>query len=693
MRVSCAAIFTLATLTSLDLNHRVSASPMQIPEQKSNSSNFAVQAQQEVGIAQQSQSAVQASNTRSDAQYYQDYQKAVVVPTEDTANNVLNQTQLSTNSQPPILNQPSSVSIPVPPANDLVVTATDVQIVGASEELEQNIRKVIQTRVGEETSAGKLQQDTKAILNTGLVADARVDSRSTPSGLSVVYQVEPVIVRSLQLSGAKALPLDVALDRFKSQLGNPISPTTISQSVDQINLWYAQNNYQLARVLAVRPSLDGVLTLEVAEGVVDDVKFLFFNEDGKAIDQQGKPIQGRTQQNFLRRELKIKPGQVFREDLVQQDLQQLYQMGLFQSVNVALEGNAKSVDVIYKLTEIPTNAVNLGGGYNQDSGIFGTVSYKDQNVGGINQQLGVDIQASPRDLQFGASFTSAYRPTNPDRLGYQIKAFSNRGISETFNDNINLPNDDKVRERQFGGSITLQRPIDDWQTSLGLNYTRTSIRDRDGKISPLDELGNPLSLSGSGIDDLTTVSFTAIKDQRDNLINPTQGSVLSFSTEQSIPIGLGNISMNRLQANYSHYLPVQLLGKKDLEVLAFNIQGGTTIGDLPPYEAFNLGGVNSVRGYSLGDVGSGRSFVLASAEYRFPIFNLIGGTVFADFGSDLGSGDTVLGEPGVVRKKPGTGFGYGVGLRLDSPLGLIRADFGINNQGDSRLQLGIGQRF
>ncbi len=692
MRVSCAAIFTLATLTSLDLNHRVSASPMQIPEQRLNSSNLVLQAQQEVGIGQQSQSAVQASNTLNDAQYYQDYQKAVVVPTEDAANNVLNQTQLSTNSQPPILNQSSSVSIPVPPANDLVVTATDVQIVGASEELEQNIRKVIQTRAGEETSAGKLQQDALAILNTGLVADARVDSRSTPSGLSVVYQVEPVIVRSLQLSGAKALPLDVALDRFKPQLGNPISPTTISQSVDQINLWYAQNNYQLARVLAVRPSSDGVLRLEVAEGVVDDVKFRFFNEDGKAIDHEGKPIQGRTQQNFLRRELKIKPGQVFREDLVQQDLQQLYQMGLFQSVNVALEGNAKSVDVIYKLTEIPTNAVNLGGGYNQDSGIFGTVSYKDHNVGGINQQLGVDIQASPRDLQFGASFTSAYRPTNPDRLGYQIRAFSNRGISETFNDDINLPNDDKVRERQFGGSITLQRPIDDWQTSLGLNYTRTSIRDRDGKISPVDELGNPLSFSGTGIDDLATVSFTAMKDQRDNLINPTQGSVLSFSTEQSIPIGLGNISMNRLQANYSHYFPVDLLGKTE-SVLAFNIQGGTTIGDLPPYEAFNLGGVNSVRGYGLGDIGSGRSFVLASAEYRFPIFNLVSGTVFADFGSDLGSGDTVLGEPGVVRGKPGNGFGYGVGLRLDSPIGLIRADFGINDQGDSRLQLGIGQRF
>ncbi len=678
MRVPCAAIWTLAALNIWDLNYALSATPM---------SALVVTSDRLVSIKKVeiiAQSPPAPANQNGNVQYYHDYQKAVVVPTEDSTQS----------AQPPILNQATTVrAVNQKAANDLVVTATDVQIVGASQELEQIIRKVIQTNSGGETSRSQLQSDVKAILDTGLIADARVDSRSTKSGLSVVYEVEPVVVRSLQLSGAKALTLDVALNSFKPQLGNTISQATINQSVQQIDRWYAQNGYKLARVLSVQPSPDGVINLEVAEGVVDNVKFRFFNEDGKAIDDQGKLLQGRTRQDFLRRELKIKSGLVYREELVQQDLQQLSQLGIFQSVNVALEGNAKSVDVIYKLTEFPPPGVNVGAGYNQDSGIFGTVSYNDQNVGGINQQLGVNLQASPRNLQFGASFTSAYRPSNPDRFGYQIKAFSDSSISETFDDSINLLNGDRVRERQFGGSITLQRPINDWQTSVGLNYTRTSIRDRDGDISPVDELGNPLSFSGTGIDDLTTVSFVAIKDQRDNSIYPTQGTVLSLSTEQSIPIGLGNISMNRLRASYSHYLPVQLLGKNNSEVLALNIQGGTTIGDLPPYAAFNLGGVDSVRGYAPGDVGSGRSYVLASAEYRFPILNAVGGAVFADFGSDFSSGDTVLGQPAVVRGKPGTGFGYGVGIRLDSAIGIIRAEFGFNDQGDSRLQLGIGQRF
>jgi outer membrane protein insertion porin family len=151
--------------------------------------------------------------------------------------------------------------------------------------------------------------------------------------------------------------------------------------------------------------------------------------------------------------------------------------------------------------------------------------------------------------------------------------------------------------------------------------------------------------------------------------------------------------MNRLRGNYSQFMPVNLFNSTQPQVFALNLQAGTVVGDLPPYETFNLGGSNSVRGYDGGKVGSGRSYVLASAEYRFPIFPIAGGVIFADFATDLGSGDTVIGEPANVRNKPGSGFGYGAGVRVDSPLGLIRADLGINDQGESRVHIGIGQKF
>lgn len=47
--------------------------------------------------------------------------------------------------------------------------------------------------------------------------------------------------------------------------------------------------------------------------------------------------------------------------------------------------------------------------------------------------------------------------------------------------------------------------------------------------------------------------------------------------------------------------------------------GGMILGDLPPTEAFPLGGTNSVRGYAEGAVGSARNFVTSHAELRCPL--------------------------------------------------------------------------
>ena len=40
---------------------------------------------------------------------------------------------------------------------------------------------------------------------------------------------------------------------------------------------------------------------------------------------------------------------------------------------------------------------------------------------------------------------------------------------------------------------------------------------------------------------------------------------------------------------------------------------GAVFGDLPPYEAFSLGGTNSVRGYGEGSLGTGRAYAEATA--------------------------------------------------------------------------------
>ena len=97
--------------------------------------------------------------------------------------------------------------------------------------------------------------------------------------------------------------------------------------------------------------------------------------------------------------------------------------------------------------------------------------------------------------------------------------------------------------------------------------------------------------------------------------------------------------------------------------------------------------------YEEGDVGSGKSFLQGTVEYRFPVFSVISGALFVDAGTDFGTGASLKGNPAGLRGKPGSGVGYGLGLRIQSPLGPIRIDYGFSDRGQGRFHFGIGERF
>jgi len=585
-------------------------------------------------------------------------------------------------------NSGSRVPAPVDPAlSDYAVTATSVQVAGADAELRQIALATVSTQAGGATSERQLAADVQALIATGLFARADAASTANERGWDVVYQVEPVVARSLQLQNTRALTADVARQAFQAQLGQPVSPQAIRQGVEAVNRWYAEQGYPLARVVDARLQPDGTLHVAVAEGQLRSVEVRF-------LDENGQPMEGRTNPEFVKQHLTLQPGDLFSVAAAQTDLRRLYELGLFQVATIDLQGDAEQTDLTYQLRELPARGVNVGGGYSESTGLFGTVSYHDRNLGGIGQNLNLNLQAGRRDLQFDGQFGSPYRASNPDAPGYRVGVFRQRSESSNFASEVRLANGDRPQEGRFGGNLALERPVDDhWDASVGLNISRVSIRDGSGDLAPTDRYGNPLSFSATGIDDLVTVGASLANDQRDNPGNPTSGSLLRLSSEQSVPVGSGSILQNRLNASYTQFVPANLFGQENPEVLALNVQAGTTIGDLPPYQAFHLGGGDSIRGYNFSEIGGGRSYALASVEYRIPILSTpLTGVVFADFGTDLGSSAPVQGENG-EEVRQGSGFGYGAGLRLNSPLGIIRADLGLSDRGDTRLHFGLGHRF
>ncbi|MEH2165781.1 MAG: BamA/TamA family outer membrane protein [Nostoc sp.] len=621
-----------------------------------------------------------------------------------------------------------------PEANDPRVLVSEVvvrsQAGQLSPELESQVYRVIRTQPGQTTTRSQLQEDINAIFGTGFFSNVQAAPEDTPLGVRVSFVVQPnpvlnkVEVQANPGTGvASVLPANTVDEVFREQYGKILNLRDLQEGIKQLNKRYQDQGYVLANVIgAPQVSENGVVTLQIAEGVVENIRVRFRNKDGQETDEKGQPIRGRTQDYIITREVELKPGQVFNRNTVQKDLQRVYGLGLFEDVNVSLDPGTdpSKVDVVVNVAERSSGSIAAGAGISSASGLFGTVSYQQQNLNGRNQKLGTEIQVGERELLFDVRYTDPWIAGDPYRTSYTTNIFRRSSISLIFDGQdedirtfdpgnpTDVDSQDRPRILRLGGGVTFTRPLSAnpyktsvWTASAGLQYQRVSARDADGNLRKTgavfdDDTGNrisdeiPLTLSSGGQDDLLLLQVGAQRDLRNNALQPTSGSYLRFGVDQSVPVGLGNILLTRFRGSYSQYLPIKLISlSKGAQTLAFNLQAGTILGDLPPYEAFTLGGSNSVRGYEEGALGSGRSYVQASVEYRFPVFSVVSGALFFDLGSDLGT-STRAAE---VLNKNGSGYGYGLGVRVQSPLGPIRIDYGINDDGDSRINFGIGERF
>ncbi|RMD67064.1 MAG: hypothetical protein D6822_08745, partial [Cyanobacteria bacterium J149] len=630
------------------------------------------------------------------------------------AQNLLSQTDTTTSPETQ-QNQPPST--PNSPQNETPqeprVLVSEVLVTGVDPELTDLVYNTIRTTPGRTTTRSRLQEDINAIYATGFFRNVRVTPEDTQYGVRITYQVEanPVLQKvEIQTLPEKTdeqslLPPEVINEAFAEQYGQILNLRDLQEGIADLNKWYTDNGYDLAQVVgAPQISEQGVVTLIIAEGQIADIQVKFFNSEQEETN-------GRTRDFIVTREMKLKPGDIFNRRTAQQDLQRVFGLGIFEDVKLSFSPAEDPSEVVMNVEVVETNTGSLaaGAGISSTSGIFGTVSYQERNLGGNNQTVGVEFQLGERELLFDLSYQDPWIAGDPYRTSYTGNIFRRRSISlvydgtdtETIRTEVN---NDSPRVVRTGASISFSRPIAEdpfsraeWVLSTGLQYQHIEVQDADGDLSPRsgEAFGSQkLAYNASGVDDLITWRFNASQDTRNNGLTPTSGSLLLLGTEQTLP-GTG-ILFNRVRASYSYYIPLKLINfdfTEGPQTLAFNFQGGTVLGDLPPYEAFVIGGSNSVRGYGEGDLGNGRSYFQATAEYRFPIISFVGGALFFDYGTTLGSGGAVIGKPAEVRGLNGDGFGYGLGVRVQSPVGPIRIDYAINDEGDSRIHFGIGEKF
>ncbi|MEM9090544.1 MAG: BamA/TamA family outer membrane protein [Cyanobacteria bacterium P01_F01_bin.53] len=573
-----------------------------------------------------------------------------------------------------------------------------------STELIDAVYSAVETTPGRTTTRTQLQEDINSVFSTGFFSNVRASPEDTPLGVKVTFFVEPnPVLTRVDVRNRQVLQDETIEEIFGDQYGEILNLRDFQTSILDLNDWYQDNGYVLAQVTAA-PQIgdDGTVTLIVAEGEIESIEVRFIDENGETTDEEGNPITGKTRDFIVTREFETQPGDIFQESAIQEDIGRAFGLGIFDDIRLSLDPgdeDPRKVKMVVNIAERDTGSIGASLGFNLRGDLFGQLSYNEDNFGGNNQKLRTEGRVTTRgDFLFDIGFTDPWIAGDPYRTSYTASLFNRRATSLIFDNGpieVDLPNGDTPRLNRLGGGISFSRPLQDGLSlSLGAEYERVALLDSGGTVTPTDELGNLLTASDNGRDDLFSVQFGAVLDRRNNPGQPTSGNLFRLGTEQTIPIGSGSIFSNKIRGSYSQYIPTNFFNSaRDGETVAINIQGGTVLGDLPPYEAFSIGGGNSVRGFEEGAVGAGRSFLLGTVEYRFPLFSeFLNGALFADYGTDLGSGDAVPGDPAGVRGKPGNGFGYGAGVRVQTPLGALRLDYGLSDEG-SRFHFGFGERF
>jgi len=591
-----------------------------------------------------------------------------------------------------------------------------------------------------------LNQDLNAIYASGWFSSVKIKSQDGPLGVKLIVNVVPnPILRKVELKTKNSIISNTYVDNiFKNFYGTTLNLNELQNKIEKIKKRYESEGYSLARIDGPDRILeDGIIILNVSEGIISDVKFRFLGSDGESV-VDGKPRKGKTKDWVIKRELKTQPGTIFNRKILEADINRLYATSLFDDVKVSLGPdnlNPGQVIIFLDLSEQRTGSLTGGIGYSNGSGIFASLGLQETNALGRAWSTKFNLNFGEYSTTYKFSLSDPWIKGDKHKTSFRTNIFLSRDYPQEFKsenngriyavDDTNTSTADTFSSivlEKSGGGFSFSRPLNGgdpfkaskWRVLAGMNFKKVKMIDGDGNKKPYGDLtpttGNLSDIicigytpnDGSCPEEniLVSVIASTSRNNLNNSVNPTTGNKFTFGTEQFVSVGQKSPTFNRMKASYSFFIPTKWINltkgcrsnnsaSEDCpQAIGFQLKGGSIIGELPPYEAFCMGGTSSVRGWGSCDLGVSKSFVESTIEYRFPVWKMISGALFVDGGSDLGTQKDVPGKPGKLLQKSGTGFSLGGSVGVKTPIGPLRLDVASKDlSGDWRYTLGVGWKF
>lgn len=417
----------------------------------------------------------------------------------------------------------------------------------------------------------------------------------------------------------------------------------------------------------------------------------------------------KTRDKVVRRELLANEQELFSGNKITQSRNALQRTGYFEDVQITTKKTDQpdTLDVLVDVKEGPTGTFQIGGGYSSGDGFLFNANISEKNLMGRGQGVSGNFSIGSRRQDFILSANDPY--FNDTKVALGIDAFNTKREFTDFNERklgfgvntsyplkeLSLPFFGRLKPENKGSDILASNePMTVWDYMRGgvaYELTRESIGGISSTAPDIIKAEQGKSLTSA-------VTPNISYDSRDHFFAPTEGTKAAVALKTA---GLGGDSRfikSDLSARW-HYPLLKDPNWGGNWVLALGGQLGYGIGfsnrgtsgsDLPLFERYFLGGINSVRGFaerSIGprspshcdntqsppvcsgnDVIGGDKAMVFNTELLFPIMESYGlrGVAFFDMGSAFDSGFSFS----ELRRS------VGVGVRWMSPFGPLRVELG-----------------
>lgn len=544
-------------------------------------------------------------------------------------------------------------------------TVANVDIEGTNKRDKAEHLKDLPIKAGDIFIPQRAVDGAQKIFKSGYFAtvEPKID-RKADNTVSIVYQVqENPDVQSINFEG-NTLYKDEELEKALGiKRGEILNGNLLNPDDNGILKLYAKDGYSLARVETINVSNEGVVNIGLTEGVVDSVTFEKAPEKNDNERQSSKRSTLRTKPYVFERYQELKPGQIFQEKNIESTVKELYRTGMFTKIVPSIEGkeddpNARVIKLLVE--ERPTTSINGTISYGTSVGLVGELKLSDSNFLGRGQDASFTLSASNKgDKTFELSWFDPWlKGTEQVQLGGAVY------WTQSVDDNAEADEVEKVKK--YGTR---------WTIGKGLN--------KDIGVSFSARYDNYKELFGNKkVNDkykLFAMGPTITLDTRDNKFSPTKGLYATMSYERGELIKDPR-KYDQFETDLRAYHPT-FFGEKN--VMAYRAAWGTTGSGTPEALRFSIGGAESVRGYDYSAFDGFDKFH-ATIENRTKINDTLQLVAFFDIGNawQKDSRDPITGKKIYKpNRKDAHDFkdlkkGYGVGVRLNTPIGPLRFDYG-----------------